>query len=131
MPQIVAFTIKDGSAVPADVTYGLDNIQDGDIMLADKRLSTRGFWPTIKSVLSLPNKQRPNYYRVTREMTYPLVRTTNGVDAVVAVNREVRSLFISDKSTAQEIKHMIALGQNQGAHAMMKTQAENLEKFFS
>lgn len=131
MPQYVAngFAINDGSATPASVTYAPAKLSSEETIFEDRRLPTRAFWPAVKYYFSRTSAQRKTD-RVSREYSYPIVRTTPGGDTVVGIARvDVKYTFPED-CTEQERKHVQAFVVNGENHAYFKDGAIKLDPMF-
>lgn len=120
MPQFVApFTIKDGSATPADVTYSPERLSSGDTLLVDRRLPVREQNPTIHIAFAPPVKQRPSYKHEI-EVVLPVVRVISGAEVVKRPLRARLVFDLSTDSTEQERKHLQAAVVNASNHALLK-----------
>lgn len=127
MPNTLAnYTINDGTATPVAVSYSLEDKNGGQLVIVDRRLASRELQPEIIAGLKRPNGNARTY-NVTRTVKMPVVRSINGVDTVVDVNKVLLTYVISKACTEQERKHLYAAGTNANAHADFKTQVEKLE----
>lgn len=130
MPQFVApFTIKDGSATPADVTYGPEKLSSSESLLVDRRLPSRDQNPTIKINFETPIPQRRSYKHVT-EAILPIVRTVGGVDTVMRPGRANLKFDLPENMTEQERKHLFAMIINGVQQAFVKAGVTGLDPLY-
>lgn len=130
MPQFVApFTIKDGSATPADVTFSPELLSSGDTVLVDRREATRDLQPSINVTFDRPVPQRPSYKQVIRVIV-PVVRVVNGVSVPQRALRATLSYDLSSASTEQERKHLQAFLVNAANQALLKAGTTGLDPLY-
>lgn len=130
MPQFVApFTIKDGSATPADVTFNPELLSSGDTVLVDRREATRDLQPSINVTFERPVPQRPSYKQSIRVIV-PVVRVVDGVSVPQRPLRATLSYDLSSASTEQERKHLQAFLVNAANQALLKAGTTGLDPLY-
>ncbi len=130
MPQFVSpFTIKDGSATPADVTYSPELLSSGSTILVDRREAARDMQPAIAITFERPVPQRPSYKQVV-EVTIPLVRMVNGVAVPQRPLKAQLKFDLASISTQQERKHLQAAVVNASNQALLKAGAVDLDPLY-
>lgn len=131
MPQVTgAITIKDGSATPADVTYGPETLSSARAVFVDRRLPAREQQPSIERTFGAPQKGVRIQYAVGDLISYPIVRTVAGVDTVVAVAEAHVKYRLPTIMTQQERKHLRALTANSQNLAILKSGPEDLDPLY-
>jgi len=131
MPQFVApFTIKDGSATPADVTYGPEDLSSGSTLLVDRRLPSRDQQPSLKILFERPVAQRPSY-KQTIEGVIPVVRQVSGVDVVGSRPLRAKLVFeLPNNATLQERKHLQAMIVNAANQTLIKAGTIDIDPLY-
>lgn len=122
----VSYTVNDGSAAPVAVLYSLEEKNNGQIVLVDRRLASRELQPEMSAAMKRP-AGNARTYNVTRVGKLPIVRSVNGVDTVVDTAKVLLTYVIPKTCTKQECAHLYALGTNFNANADFKTQVVERE----
>lgn len=130
MPQFTGpLVVKDGSAVPADVSYYPEKLSSSDTILVDRREASRDMQPSFQLRFDPATSSRKTY-KIQRDITYPLVRVVGGVATVTDIAR-VRVIYtIPTTATAQERKHLRAAIANLENHTTAKAGVEDLDPLY-
>lgn len=129
MPNFVSFTIKDGSAVPADVSYLPEILSSAETTLVDRREASRDMQPTIELRFD-PASSRRKTFKVQRDVSIPLVRVVSGVPVVTDIMRARTVYTIPASATEQERKHLQAAVVNAESHTIAKAAVVNLDPIY-
>jgi hypothetical protein len=131
MPQVTgALIIKDGSATPANVSYGPEVMSSQRAVFVDRRLPSRDQQPSIERTFGAPEKGVRTQYAVSDLIRYPIVRTVAGVDSVVAVAEAHVKYRLPTVATQQERKHLRALAANAQDIAILIAGPEDLDPLY-
>lgn len=123
------YTVNDGSDTPVAVTYSPEDVSPARTIVVDRRAASRAAQPTIEMNFMRPQGQRKTF-RVERKHAMPVVRTLNGVDTVVGVNRAFVTFVLDPQSTEQERKHLHAAVVNNESKDEVKANVTILEPIY-
>lgn len=129
MPNFVNFTIKDGSAVPADVSYLPETLSSAESTLVDRREASRDMQPTIELRFD-PASSRRKTFKVQRDYAFPLVRVVGGVSVVTDIMRARVVYTLPASATEQERKHLHAAVVGGESHAAAKAAVVSLDPIY-
>lgn len=130
MPQFVSpFTINDGSATPAAVSYNPEKLSSSDTILVDRREASRESQPSIAFGFDPATSARKTY-KVSRTHAFPLTRAVNGVPLVTDVARARIVYTLPTAMTAQERKHFHAMVANAEDHTAAKASVVDLDPLY-
>lgn len=131
MPQVTgALTIKDGSATPADVSYGPETLSSQKAVFVDRRLPSRDMQPSIERTFGAPEKGVRIQYAIGDTIRYPIVRNVGGVDVVVGVGEATVKYRLPAMANEQERKHIRALLANSQDLAILRAGPEGLDPLY-
>lgn len=119
MSALTTFTIKDGSATPADVTYSPEKVTAEETQLFDRRLESRDLQPSLFLKWSAPTNARKTY-RAGVTSGYPLVRLIAGENVAPNIGRADSNFVLPTMMTEQERKHLFAMHVNAVQHILFK-----------
>jgi len=130
MPQITgAIVVKDGSAVPANVSYSPELLSSAETVLVDRREASREAQPTITVRFDRASANRKTF-KPSREFALPLIRTVNGVSTVTDIARAKTVYTLPSSMTLQERKHLRAMVANTEDVPVILAGVEDLDPFF-
>lgn len=129
MPQFANFTVKDGSATPADVSYFPEKLSSSETVLVDRREVSRDLQPSIEISYD-PASSRRKTFKVQHDFAYPLVRVSAGVAVSSDIARARVVYTLPASMTQAERKHLHALVQNTQANVLAKAGIVDLDPLY-
>jgi hypothetical protein len=129
MPAIAALTVNDGAATPAAHTFNFSGRKANVVKWADRTSITPAGYRYITHEVREP-ASATGANRIFMGFSQPVEATADGVTSVVRVNSAQVILNLSQQSTLQEKKDLLAYVVNTLGLASMKTSVENLEPFY-
>lgn len=129
MPAIAALTINDGQTTPVARTFSPVSTNGAKGEFADRSASIPAGFATISHEVRRP-ANASSAQRIVIGMNVPKVETVNGVATVTRFSSAKVELNLSNLSTEQERKDLLAFVRNYLAQASVATSVTNIEPFY-
>lgn len=130
MPQLAPITLTDGKGTPASHVFAPVTTNGSSAQLSNRAASipqaNEGLEINVRDVGS----SKTAAYTVAGSLTLPTAATVDGVDQVVRTSKFEFTFRLSQQSTAQDRKDILALAASLFANATMKTVVENIEPLY-
>lgn len=130
MPQLASITLTDGKASPASHVFAPVTTNGSDARLANRAATIPQGFEALELKVRDPGNSKTAAYTVSGSLNLPVVQTVDGSEQVVRNSKFEFTFRLSQASTAQDRKDILALAASLFGNATMKSVVENVEPLY-
>lgn len=130
MPQLASITLTDGKSTPASHVFAPVTTNGSQARLANRSAIIPQGFETLELVVRDPGKNKQAAYTIAGSLTLPTVATVDSLDKVVRSSKFEFTMRLSQESTLQDRKDILALAASLFGNATMKSVVEQIEPLY-